>query len=61
MLDESKYPTLRYFRCRTCGHVFVEGLAGSTECPECSSSDAGAYRPGSDEDSREEQGSQQEG
>jgi uncharacterized OB-fold protein len=51
MLDENKYPTLRFLRCHKCGHVFVESLAGSTECPECSSAEAGIYRPDGVQDS----------
>ena len=47
MLDENKYPTMKLLRCKKCGNVFAESLAGTTDCPECSSADASQYQPDS--------------
>ena len=44
-LDESKYPTMKFMRCKQCGSVFAASLSGATECPDCASSDAVRYRP----------------
>lgn len=45
MPDEQQYPTMRFMKCKKCGVVFVASLAGSTECPECSSNITGRYKP----------------
>jgi hypothetical protein len=44
-MNESQYPTLRFMHCKKCGNMFVAGLDGSTECPECSSDSTTAYSP----------------
>jgi uncharacterized Zn finger protein (UPF0148 family) len=45
MFDENKYPTLRYFRCKKCGNVFVMSYDGATECPDCESEQTDVYDP----------------
>jgi predicted Zn-ribbon and HTH transcriptional regulator len=43
--DEDQYPTLTYMRCKKCGNIFVMRLAGTTECPECSSGESEPFKP----------------
>jgi uncharacterized OB-fold protein len=42
-MDEGKYPTRRFMRCRKCGQVFAGGPYPKQECPECSSADTEEY------------------
>jgi predicted nucleic acid-binding Zn-ribbon protein len=53
-LDESKYKTLRFMRCKQCGEVFASGVGAVPECPDCASQNSTVYRPdgkdGLDED-----------
>ena len=44
-LDESKYDTMRFMRCKNCGNVYAAGIGVTPECPECSSNSSAAYRP----------------
>jgi rubrerythrin len=53
MLDESKYPTLKYMKCKKCGHVFTGSLTGDTDCPECASFDTSFYQPFESSDAAE--------
>jgi hypothetical protein len=48
MLDENRFPTMRFMKCRKCGNVFVASLSGVTTCPECSSEDAEQFSPDSE-------------
>jgi uncharacterized OB-fold protein len=41
MYDENNYPTLKYMKCKKCGHVFT----GDIDCPECASFDTSSYQP----------------
>ena len=43
-MDENKYPTRRFMRCRKCGQVFAAGPWDTQECPECSSADTEEYQ-----------------
>jgi hypothetical protein len=45
MPDESRFPTMRFMKCATCGHVFVQSLSGEKICPECSSTQTSVYAP----------------
>jgi ABC-type ATPase with predicted acetyltransferase domain len=51
-LDESKFETLKFLRCKQCGNVYTASLKETApECPECSSHEAELFRPeGSEED-----------
>jgi hypothetical protein len=33
--DEEKFPTVRFLKCRPCGHVFTASLTGVDSCPKC--------------------------
>ena len=44
-IDESKYETMRFLRCKQCGNVYAASLNDTPECPECSSTKAKIYRP----------------
>jgi len=44
-LDESKYKTLRFMRCKQCGGVFASGVGAVPECPDCASQNSTVYRP----------------
>jgi predicted Zn-ribbon and HTH transcriptional regulator len=48
-IDESNYKTMKLFKCRRCGNVYAASLAGSTECPDCSSDDVSHFCPDGDE------------
>ena len=50
-IDESNYKTMKLFRCKKCGNVYAASLSGSTECPDCASSDVSHFSP----DGKEEQ------
>ena len=54
MYDESKYPTLKYMKCKRCGHVFTGSPTGDTDCPECKSLDTSSYQPFEKSDSEGE-------
>ena len=45
MHDESRYPTLKYMRCKKCGHTFTASFTGDTDCPECVSFDTTTFEP----------------
>ena len=45
MHDESTYPTLKFMRCKKCGHVFTGSFTGDTDCPECASFDTTTFEP----------------
>lgn len=49
-LDESKYETMKFLRCRQCGNVYTARMGiTDPECPECSSREVEIYIPeGSD-------------
>jgi predicted nucleic acid-binding Zn-ribbon protein len=47
-VEEEKYPTQRFLRCRKCGRIFVASLSGSNDCPDCASTSLETYTPGSD-------------
>ncbi|MBD3422113.1 MAG: hypothetical protein GF398_18525 [Chitinivibrionales bacterium] len=49
MHDERRYPTLRFLKCSSCGNVFVAGLDGKSECPDCASQDTTMFSPGEDQ------------
>jgi predicted Zn-ribbon and HTH transcriptional regulator len=54
-LDESKYETMRFMRCKQCGNVYASGFDDTPECPECASHQSIIYRPdGAKEDSGDE-------
>jgi predicted Zn-ribbon and HTH transcriptional regulator len=44
-IDESKYKTMRFMKCKKCGNVYAASLTGSKECPECASDDVLHFRP----------------
>ncbi len=44
-LDESKFDTMQFMRCKRCGNVFASRLKSVPECPECSSADVARFRP----------------
>lgn len=44
-LDESKYKTLRFMRCKQCGAVFASGVGTVPECPDCASQNSSVYAP----------------
>ena len=45
-LDESKYETMKFLRCKQCGNVYTARLGvAAPECPECSSREAEIFRP----------------
>jgi predicted Zn-ribbon and HTH transcriptional regulator len=44
-IDESKYKTMRFMKCKKCGNVYAASLSGSMECPECASNDVLHFRP----------------
>ena len=35
MRDEDKFPTVRFLKCRACGHVYTGSLTGQNTCPSC--------------------------
>ena len=35
MRDEDKFPTVRFHKCRACGHVYTGSLTGDNACPAC--------------------------
>lgn len=35
MRDEEKFPTMRFLKCRECGHVYTASLTGVNNCPKC--------------------------
>jgi hypothetical protein len=35
MPDEERYPTVRFYTCRSCGHVFTGSLSGQNACTRC--------------------------
>ncbi len=49
-LDENKYETMRFMKCKTCGNVFAASLAGSKECPDCESHHISRFQPDGKED-----------
>jgi anti-anti-sigma regulatory factor len=38
--DEEKFPTVRFLKCRQCGHVYTASLTGVNSCPKCKTSAA---------------------
>lgn len=47
MRDEDKFPTVRFHKCRACGHVYTGSLTGENACPVCHSPNLGASDKGS--------------
>jgi Zn finger protein HypA/HybF involved in hydrogenase expression len=43
--DESKFPTLKFVRCRKCKNLFTTNLSGAPECPDCASADTTGFQP----------------
>lgn len=35
MRDEDKFPTVRFHKCKACGHVYTGSLTGDNACPAC--------------------------
>lgn len=35
MRDENQFPTVRFHKCRACGHVYTGSLTGDNVCPAC--------------------------
>jgi anti-anti-sigma regulatory factor len=33
--DEDRFPTVRFQKCKACGHVYTGSLSGENECPSC--------------------------
>ena len=33
--DEDQFPTVRFHKCRACGHVYTGSLTGDNACPSC--------------------------
>jgi anti-anti-sigma factor len=33
--DEDQFPTVRFHKCRACGHVYTGSLTGDNACPAC--------------------------
>jgi anti-anti-sigma factor len=33
--DEDKFPTVKFHKCRACGHVYTGSLTGANACPSC--------------------------
>jgi anti-anti-sigma factor len=33
--DEDRFPTVRFHKCKTCGHVYTGSLTGEDACPAC--------------------------
>ncbi len=45
MINENKYPTMRFMFCKKCGNVFAASFSGARECPDCSSENTTEYNP----------------
>ncbi len=35
MRDEDQFPTVKFHKCRACGHVYTGSLTGDDACPSC--------------------------
>lgn len=35
MRDENQFPTVRFHKCRACGHIYTGSLTGDDACPAC--------------------------
>ena len=35
MRDEDQFPTVRFHKCRACGHIYTGSLTGDNACPAC--------------------------
>ncbi len=44
MRNEEKYPTVRFLKCKNCGHIFTESLSGENQCSNCQA----AFQPEKD-------------
>jgi hypothetical protein len=33
--DEENFPTVRFHKCKACGHVYTGSLSGDNACPKC--------------------------
>jgi anti-anti-sigma factor len=33
--DEDQFPTVKFHKCKTCGHVYTGSLTGDNACPAC--------------------------
>lgn len=38
MRDENQFPTVRFQKCKACGHVYTGSLSGENTCPKCQAS-----------------------